>query len=74
MSRQLKDQVKVIAPTVIAGTEGRVRSKERKVIVAGSVDFSWLIEQSLFESYVCDVFANVEFTSRALRAIKLRQT
>lgn len=36
----VKDQVKVIAPTVMAGTEGRVRSKERKVIVAGSVDFS----------------------------------
>jgi hypothetical protein len=36
----VKDQVKVIAPTVMVGTDGRVGSKERKVIVAGSVDFS----------------------------------
>ena len=36
----MKDQVKVIAPTVMVGTEGRVWSKEKNVIVAGSVDSS----------------------------------
>lgn len=38
--RQVKDQVKVIAPLVRAGTAGCVWSKERKVIGVGSIGFS----------------------------------